>query len=198
VALASALALKAALEARGGYRVELTRSGDQFLSREDRVDMTRDLGASLFLSLHADRWSNAAVRGASVYTLARTATDPDTEALANRENTSGTGEVSRITQEVSGILASLAASETRAASARLAHRLVSGMERDLPVVPSPERHANFTVLRAAGIPSVLIEMGFLSNPLDEAALNDPAHRKLVARSMARAVDAWFSPPEMSG
>ena len=62
----------------------------------------------------------------------------------------------------------------------------------------PERHANFTVLHAAGIPSVLIEMGFLSNADDEAALNDPAHRALIARAMTRAVDAWFTAPREEG
>ena len=97
-----------------------------------------------------------------------------------------------VAPEVSEILASLAARETRAASARIARQLVRDLERDLPVLPRPERHANFTVLHAAGIPSVLIEMGFLSNADDEAALNDPGAPRLIARAMTRAVDAWFS------
>jgi N-acetylmuramoyl-L-alanine amidase len=201
VTLASGLALKTALEARGCYRVELTRTEDQFISREDRVDMTRNLGAHLFISLHADRLSNASVRGASVYTLARRASDAETEALANRENGLLPGEDSHagtVAPEVSEILASLALRETRLASARIARQLVRDMERDLPVLPSPERHANFTVLHAAGIPSVLIEMGFLSNPADEAALKDPAHRQVVAGSVARAVDAWFASARASG
>jgi len=195
VTLASGLALKTALEARGCYRVELTRTEDQFISREDRVDMTRNLGAHLFISLHADRLSNASVRGASVYTLAKRASDAETEALANRENGLVAGDDSHagnVAPEVSEILASLALRETRLASARMARQLVRDMERDLPVLPSPERHANFTVLHAGGIPSVLIEMGFLSNPADEAALKDAAHREVVARSVARAVDAWFA------
>jgi N-acetylmuramoyl-L-alanine amidase len=195
VTLASGLALKTALEARGCYRVELTRAEDQYISREDRVDMTRNLGAHLFLSLHADRLSNASVRGASVYTLAKRASDAETEALANRENGLAPGDdshVGTVAPEVSEILASLALRETRVASTRMARQLVRDMERDLPVLPTPERHANFTVLHAAGIPSVLIEMGFLSNPADEAALKEPTHRELVARSVARAVDAWFA------
>ena len=198
ITLASAMSLKAALEARGAYRVELTRTEDQFISREDRVDMAHELGATLFLSLHADRWSNAAVRGAAVYTLAKQASDAETKALADRENGLASEEdVARarhMAPEVSEILASLAARQTRVASARIAHQLVNGLERDLPVVPSPERHANFTVLHTGGIPSVLIEMGFLSNPADEAALADPAHRAVFARSMARAVDTWFAIP----
>jgi N-acetylmuramoyl-L-alanine amidase len=138
------------------------------------------------------------VRGAAVYTLAKQASDAETKALADRENgltaEDGVSRTRDIPPEVSDILASLAARQTRVASARIAHQLVNGLERDLPVVPSPERHANFTVLHTAGIPSALIEMGFLSNPADEAALADPAHRALFARSMARAVDTWFALP----
>jgi N-acetylmuramoyl-L-alanine amidase len=194
VTLASAQILKAALAGSGRYRAELTRTEDLYVPREERVDIARDLGAHLFLSMHADQLSDPSVRGASVYTLAKAASDAETEALAEREN--GTvpgagGPLEHVAPEVSGILASLAARETRAASARMAHQLVRDMERRLPVLPSPERHANFTVLHAAGIPSVLIEMGFLSNPADEAALNDPDHRQIIAHAITRAVDAWF-------
>jgi N-acetylmuramoyl-L-alanine amidase len=199
VTLASALALQAVLQARGRYRVELTRTHDQYVPREDRVDIARVLGANLFLSMHADRLSDPAVRGASVYTLAKRASDAATAALAERENGLAPGAGGRagpMPAAVSGILASLAARQNRAASTRMAHQLVLDLERRLPVLPSPERHANFTVLHAAGIPSVLIEMGFLSNPADEAALNDPAHRQVIARAMTRAVDAGFAlPPE---
>ena len=76
--------------------------------------------------------------------------------------------------------------------------IVNDLERESPVLPSPERRANFAVLHAASIPSVLVEMGFLSNPADEAALNDAGHRELIARSMTRAVDSWFFPAEVSG
>jgi N-acetylmuramoyl-L-alanine amidase len=193
VTLASAIALKAALESSGRYRVELTRTSDRYVPREDRVDIARDLGAKLFLSMHADTMPNPSVRGASVYTLARYASDAETEALANRENGLGPGEDGRgVAPVISEILASLAARGTRAASARIAHQLVSDLERDLPVLPSPERHANFTVLHTAGIPSVLVEMGFLSNRSDEAALNESGHRAVIARAVTRAVDGWFS------
>jgi N-acetylmuramoyl-L-alanine amidase len=76
--------------------------------------------------------------------------------------------------------------------------LVRDLKRRLPVLPSPERHANFIVLHTAGIPSALIEMGFLSNLDDEAALNDPGHREVIARAMTRAVDAWFAVPSEDG
>jgi len=201
VTLASALALKISLEAAGRYRVALTRTEDHYVSREDRVDIARDLGASLFLSMHADQLSDPSVRGASVYTLAKRASDAETAALADRENgvvSGGDGHTGQVAPEVTEILASLAARENRAASARISHQLVRDLRRRLPVLPSPERHANFTVLHGAGIPSVLIEMGFLSNAADEAALNDPAHCEVIARAMSHAVDVWFAEPHDDG
>jgi N-acetylmuramoyl-L-alanine amidase len=201
VTLASALALKSMLEQAGRYRVELTRSRDQYISLEDRVRLAQELGASLVLSMHADEVSDPSVRGASVYTLAKSASDAETAALADRENglaPGKSGHTATVAPEVSEILASLAARETRSASARIAHQLVRDFRRRLPVLPSPERHANFAVLHASSIPSVLIEMGFLSNAEDEAALNDPQHRTLIARAMTRAVDVWFTAPRDEG
>jgi N-acetylmuramoyl-L-alanine amidase len=193
VTLASAVAFKSALESSGRYRVELTRTDDRYVRREDRVDIARALGANLFLSMHADTMSDPAVRGASVYTLAKGASDAATEALANRENgLLPGGDAAAVAPEVSEILANLAAREMRATSARIAHQLISDLGRELPVLPSPERHADFTVLHTAGIPSVLIEMGFLSNQADEAALNEAGHRDQIARAMTRSVDAWFA------
>jgi N-acetylmuramoyl-L-alanine amidase len=197
IALATALAAKASLEDVGRYRVELTRTTDRFVTLEDRVKIAQDLRASLVLSLHADEWSDPSVRGAAVYTLAKAASDAETAALADRENGRMAGD-DHVAPEVSEILASLAVRETRAASARIAHQLVRDFRRRLPVVPTPERHANFAVLHAADIPSVLIEMGFLSNADDEAALNDSWHRALIAQAMTRAVDVWFAAPRDEG
>jgi N-acetylmuramoyl-L-alanine amidase len=187
--------VKASLEASGRYRVALTRAEDHFVPREGRVAIARDLGASLFLSMHADQLSDPSVHGASVYTLAKTASDAETAALAERENGLLPGrQLTTVAPEVSEILASLAARETRTASTRIARQLVRDFAQRLPVLPSPERHADFTVLHAVGIPSVLIEMGFLSNTADEAALNDPGHRDLIALAVTRAVDVWFAMP----
>jgi N-acetylmuramoyl-L-alanine amidase len=197
VTLASAHALRTRLQRTGRYRVELTRTEDRYIAREERVEIAREFGASLFLSMHADRVADPSVRGASVYTLAKRASDAETAALADRENGLLPGETSgerRVAREVSEILASLAARENREASARIAHQLVRDLGYSLPVLPSPERQANFIVLHAARIPSVLIEMGFLSNPADEAALNEPAHREVIAAAVTRAVDVWFGAP----
>jgi N-acetylmuramoyl-L-alanine amidase len=194
VALATALELKRQLEAGDRYRVELTRSLDVFIPLDDRVDHAQKRGASLFVSMHADALSDHSVRGASVYTLAQTASDEQTAALATTENRADRfiGRQWRGTSpEVSQILASLVRQETRVGSARIAHRLVGSLDQDLPMLPNPDRHAGFVVLKAADIPSVLVEMGFMSNQRDEAALRQPDHRKLVAQAMHRAVEAFF-------
>jgi N-acetylmuramoyl-L-alanine amidase len=195
VALATALELKRQLEAGGRYRVELTRSRDVFIPLDDRVDRAQRRGAELFVSMHADALADHSVRGASVYTLAQTASDAQTAALARTENSADRfsgGHWQGASPEVSQILASLVRQETRSGSARLARGLVGSLDQDLPMLPNPERHAGFVVLKAADIPSVLVEMGFMSNPHDEAALRQPGHRKMVAQAMQRAVEAFFA------
>jgi N-acetylmuramoyl-L-alanine amidase len=195
VALATAEELKRQLETTGHYRVALTRARDVFVPLDDRVAHAQAQGAALFVSMHADALSDHAVRGASVYTLATTASDAQTAALAQRENSAdrflgpnwhGTS------PEVARILASLVRQETRIDSVRLARGMVGSLDQTLPMLPNPDRHAGFVVLKAADIPSVLVEMGFMSNPRDEAALRRPDHRAKVAQAMKRAVDAYFA------
>ncbi len=195
IALATALELKRQLEAGGQYQVELTRTRDVFIPLDDRVDCAQRKGAALFVSMHADALSDHSVRGASVYTLAQTASDAQTAALARTENSADRflgREWQGTSPAVSQILASLVRRETRSGSVRIARRLVGSLDKDLPMLPNPDRHAGFVVLKAADIPSVLVEMGFMSNPHDEAALRQPEHRKLVAQAMRRAVDAFFA------
>ena len=191
VSLATALELKRLLEAGGRYRVELTRARDVFIPLDDRVARAQARGAALFVSMHADALNDHSVRGASVYTLANTASDAQTAALAKRENSAdrflGKGWHAG-SPEVERILASLVRQETRIGSARLARKLVGSLDQDLPMLPNPERHAGFVVLKAADIPSVLVEMGFMSNPRDEAALRRPDHRRGVALALQRAGD----------
>jgi N-acetylmuramoyl-L-alanine amidase len=195
VALATALELKRQLEAGDRYRVELTRTRDIFIPLDGRVDRAQQRNAALFVSMHADALSDHSVRGASVYTLAPTASDAQTAALAQKENSADRflGQQWQGTSpEVSQILASLVRRETRSGSVRIARSLVGCLDQDLPMLQNPDRHAGFVVLKAADIPSVLVEMGFMSNPKDEAALRRPDHRKLVAEAMRRAVEAYFA------
>lgn len=194
IALASALELKRQLEATGRYRIELTRGRDVFIPLDERVARAQARGAALFVSMHADALNNPSVRGASVYTLG-TASDQQTAALAVRENSAdryGAGKYQAASPEVARILASLVRQETRTGSARLAHSMVGSLDQDVPLLQNPSRHAGFVVLKAADIPSVLVEMGFMSNARDEAALRRPDHRTKVAGAMKRAVEAYFT------
>lgn len=195
VSLAVALELKRQLSAGGHYRVELTRTHDVFVPLDDRVAHAQARGAALFVSMHADALSDHTVRGASVYTLATAASDAQTAALARRENSADRfagPSMHGASPEVARILGSLVRQETRRDSGRLAHDLVGSLDQELPMLPNPDRHAGFVVLKAADIPSVLVEMGFMSNPSDETLLRQANHRILVARAMKRAVDAYFT------
>jgi N-acetylmuramoyl-L-alanine amidase len=195
VALATAMELKRLLEASGRYQVHLTRSRDVFIPLHGRVDIAHGARAALFVSMHADALRSAQVRGASVYTLSDTASDTQTADLAQRENEAdrrGGAAFKGVPPEVARILASLVQQETRIGSARMAHSVVDSLEGAIPVLPNPARHAGFAVLQSADIPSVLVEMGFMSNPQDEAALRRPDHRHRVALAMQRAVDTYFA------
>lgn len=195
VALATAQELRRQMLATKRYRVELTRSRDVFIALEERVAIARRRGAALFVSMHADAIPDANIRGASVYTLNETASDSQTAALALRENNAdrfGTPNFQGTPPDVARILVSLVRQETRAGSTRMARSVVQSLGREVPLLPNPSRHASFMVLKAADIPSVLIEMGFMSNKADEAALRRPAHRTQIAGAMMRAVDAYFA------
>lgn len=194
ISLAAAHELQRQLASGGRYRVELTRTRDVFVKLEERVARAQGRGAALFVSMHADALHDPGVRGASVYTLANTASDVQSAALAMRENSAdrfGGPSFQDTPPDVARILSSLVRQETRAGSSRLAHSMVGSLDRDVPLLVNPSRHAGFMVLKAADIPSVLVEMGFMSNARDEAELRKPSHRARVAGAMARAVDAYF-------
>jgi N-acetylmuramoyl-L-alanine amidase len=194
VSLSTAAELKRLLEAGGAYRVALTRSRDVFVPLETRVAIAQDHGAALFVSMHADALQDHTVRGASIYTLSNTASDAQTAALAQSENSADRygGLPLHTSPEVARILASLVRRETRVGSVQMARDLAGSLDQDVPMLPNPERHAGFVVLKSADIPSVLVEMGFMSNPRDEAELRRPDHRRLIAVAMKRAVDAFFA------
>ena len=191
--LAAAQALRRKLQEGGKCRVALTRDRDEFISLADRVALARSREAALLISLHAD--SAPGAKGASVYTLAETASDPLAQALAQRENNAdlaGGLSLPSVPPEVQAILLSLMRQETLGDSARFARVAVRELTRAVPVLPKPRREAGFIVLKAPEVPSVLVEMGFLSDPEDEAALRKPEHRALIASSLAKAVEAWLA------
>lgn len=195
IVFAAAQELQAQLTRGGRCRVAVTRVRDVFVPLRDRVGVAERRGAALFVSIHADAMSDPAVRGASVYTMADTPSDPQSAALAVRENSADRFDprTRGLPPEVSAILNSLVRRETRAGSTRMAGRVVSALDRAAPLLPNPVRHASFAVLRAADVPSVLVELGFLSNARDEAALRQPAHRAQLAAALRLAIEQFLAP-----
>jgi N-acetylmuramoyl-L-alanine amidase len=200
VVLAVALELRRRLEAGGRVRVALTRGRDVFVPLAERVAIARRQEAALFLSIHADSapaghaaQGRDAPRGASIYTLAETASDPFSAALARRENLAdraGGLRLPSVPPDVQRILLSLMRDETRQGSERLARQTMQAMAGDLPLLTNPHRRAGFVVLKAPDVPSALVEIGFLSHPADEALLNRAAWRGRVADSLAEGVHAF--------
>jgi N-acetylmuramoyl-L-alanine amidase len=194
IAYAAAEALARRLNASGRYRAQLTRERDEFLPLEQRVACAQAHGAALFVSIHADAIGNPVVRGASVYVGAEHASDGESAALAERENAADRFAAPGRLRDpgVSRILASLARQETRLSSAELQAQAVRTLGKSTPMLPNPARHADFAVLRSPEIPSILVEMGFLSNGLDEAALRQTHHRAAIVASLESAIDGYFA------
>jgi len=194
VNLQMAKQLKALLEATGRYKVVLTRSDDRLLPLRQRIDIARAAKAALFISIHADHNERAELRGASVYTLSETASDAEAAAVAARENKDGviTG-VDLTTQSpmVTSILIDLAQRETKNLSARFASLLTDQLSEHTLVLRDSHRFAGFVVLKALDVPSVLLELGYLSNAEDEAALASKRHRRAVAKAIRDAIDRYF-------
>lgn len=175
--------------------VRLTRSDDRFLSLSQRIRIARAYGASLFISVHADSAPEAFVRGASVYTLSERPSDSEAAALAARENLADTvsGVVEPEAQEdVSSILADLMRRETKTYSHAFAGELVNAMSGRIALNSNPHRSARFRVLMAHDIPSVLVELGYLSNADDSAHLLDPEWRDNAIGAISSAVGDFFA------
>ncbi len=194
ITLAVARAVKARLEAKGRYRVVLTRERDIFLRLRGRVETARSAAADLFVSLHADALKNRKVRGAAVYTLSEVSSDKEAAELAARENKADVIAGVDLTHEnpvVANILIDLAQRATMNYSAQFATVLVTQLRRTGKTLRNAHRFAGFAVLKAPDIPSVLIEMGYLSNPAEERLLKQPAYHRKLADAIARAMDGYF-------
>lgn len=196
IALAAARQLADRLAVGGRYTVMLTRDKDIFLRLRRRFAVARHASADLFLSLHADSMANTSVRGSHVYTLSKTASDSEAAALAVKENTADiiAGlDLAEYSPEVNTILLDLSQRETNNRSVEVADRMVEALRRtDLPSLGRPHRQAGFAVLKAPDVPSVLIELGFLSNPEDEAMLADATARLPLIEALAGAIDRHFA------
>jgi N-acetylmuramoyl-L-alanine amidase len=200
ITLAFALELRAKLAAEGRYSVHLTREKDTFLRLDERVRIARQHQADLFISIHADTIRLKGIRGATVYTVSDKASDPEAEALAIRENLSDQFagmEVEGEDQEVADILVDLIRRETHSFSIRFARSLIGELSSTVGLINNPHRFAGFRVLKAPDVPSVLVELGYLSNPKDEAQLRDPDWRGKAAASISNAI-AVFAAARSAG
>lgn len=194
VVLAFGKELARRLRATGRYDVHMTRDKDVFVPLRGRVQIARSHGADLFISIHADSISRSDVRGMSVYTLSETASDREAADLARKENLSDViagidfqGE----SREVTGILIDLAQRETKNYSARFAKSVVSYARQSTTLLEPTHRFAGFVVLKAPDVPSVLVELGFLTNRSDEKQLTSAKWRGSVASSFVGAIDRYF-------
>lgn len=196
VTLAMARELKNVLEETGRYRVHLTRDTDKFIKLQERVAIGRRHAADLFISLHADSIDKAGVSGASIYTLSNKASDAQTAKLAARENCADLiagVDLSHEDKEVANILIDLAMRDTMNQSKFFANRIVSEAKSGgIRLLDSPHRFAGFAVLKAPDVPSVLIEMGFMSNREEVGRLSTPAYRRKIATTIARGIDGYFA------
>lgn len=209
VVFAFCVELKRQLEAAGRFRVLMTRETDIFIPLGERVNFARYQSGDLFISIHADAIDEKhpllgasgpkiaqEVRGASIYTLSEKASDAEAQASAARENLSdiiaGLDERKGSGDEVSNILIDLVQRATKNESREFSNILVSHLQGNTLLNKKAQRFANFTVLRAPDVPSVLIELGYLSNREDEKQLISPEWRKKVAGAMVNAIASFFT------
>lgn len=189
-----ALELGETLVRSGQFEVQVTRDGDYFVSLERRTALAHQAGADLFISLHADSLTQGHAHGTTVYTLSQEASDVASASLAERHDRadllSGT-DLSHTDDLVAGVMLDLARQETQPRSEALARALVSGLKAQAgPVNRKPLRSAGFSVLKSADIPSVLVEIGFMSSARDLANLQNPEWRRQTATAMLKGLIDW--------
>jgi N-acetylmuramoyl-L-alanine amidase len=195
VVLAFSRALRDKLGQNKNYEVVLTREDDTFLSLKQRVKVARQNQADLFIAVHADTVRGASVRGATLYTVSEKASDAEAEALAQKENRAdiiGGMDLGTENEEVTDILIELAQRETKNHSIFFAKKAATQLQLVTHMTGKPTRSAGFVVLKAPDVPSVLLELGYLSNKADEALLVSPKWQAQVTEAMAKAIDTYFA------
>jgi N-acetylmuramoyl-L-alanine amidase len=197
IVLAFSLKLREVLERSGKYRVAMTRSDDTFIPLTGRAQFARERKAALLISIHADSVprSEGQAEGASVYTLSEHASDAEAASLAEKENKSDIiagVDLSSEPNDVASILIDLAQRETKTFSVQFARTLVNDIKPTAPLHLRPVKSAGFIVLKAPDVPSVLVELGYMSTRRDLKNLVSPAWRTRTAAAMAQAVDDFFA------
>jgi N-acetylmuramoyl-L-alanine amidase len=198
IVLSFASEIRDRLEKSGKYRVLMTRSDDTFIALNDRVRFARSHGAALFVSIHADALpkKEGQAEGATVYTLSEHASDAEAARLADDENKADViagVDLSAEPDDVANILVDLAQRETKTFSLQFAHATVKEFKTVARLHKRPLKSAGFVVLKAPDVPSVLIELGYMSNRGDLNHLVDAEWRGKTAAALAHAVDDFFAP-----
>ncbi|MBJ6988942.1 N-acetylmuramoyl-L-alanine amidase [Devosia sp. MC521] len=195
IVLAFSLKLQELLVQSGRFDVALTRQDDSYLRLEERVALARANKADLFVSIHADSFQQPEIRGASIYTRDERATDILDKVLADNENTSdviaGFVMPQVMAPEVVDILVDLMRREMRAQSFAAAQAIVHSLEPSVQLRRFPVRQADFFVLQAPDVPSVLVELGYMSNPADVTNLTQSSWRDRTAEAIARGISTYF-------
>jgi N-acetylmuramoyl-L-alanine amidase len=198
IVLAFSQVLREKLESAGKYRIAITRSDDSFIPLSERVRFARTRGAALFISIHADALprKEGLAEGATVYTLSETASDAEAARLAEAENKADVIAGVDLTAEpndVANILVDLAQRETKTFSMQFARTVVDELKGAARMHKQPLKSAGFKVLTAPDVPSVLIELGYMSTRDDLKQLNSPAWRARTAQAVVKAVETFFTP-----
>jgi N-acetylmuramoyl-L-alanine amidase len=194
IVLAFSLRLQELLVESGRFDVALTREDDSYLRLEERVALARANRADMFISIHADSFQQPEIRGASVYTRDENATDVLDAVLSENENRSDViagFTVPLMAPEVVDILLDLMRREMRVQSYAAAEAIVHQLEPSVALRRFPVRQADFFVLQAPDVPSVLVELGFLSNASDIANLVQSDWRDRTAEAIARGISTYF-------
>jgi N-acetylmuramoyl-L-alanine amidase len=198
IVLEFAQALSEKLEKSGKYRVTMTRTDDRFVPLGERVRIARTQGAALFVSIHADALASrheADVRGATVYTVSDTASDEEAARLADDENKADAiagVDLSAEPEEVADILIDLTQRETKNFSAHFARAVVGELKNAAKLHKHPLKSAGFKVLKAPDVPSVLIELGYVSNKQDLKLMTSDTWRARTSEALSQAVNTYFS------
>ena len=197
IVLAFATMLRDKLGQSGKYRVLMTRSDDTYVPLNDRVRFARAHNASLFVSVHADSLpkKEGQADGATIYTLSEHASDAEAARIADDENKSDViagVDLASEPDDVANILVDLAQRETKTFSLKFAHTVVDTFRGHTPMHKRPMKSAGFVVLKAPDVPSVLLELGYMSNRSDLAHLESPQWRAKTVDELAQAVDDFFA------
>ncbi len=194
ITLKVGLLIKEEFKKYPNFRIILTRDKDYFIKLRNRTKIAKQNNADIFISLHADFNRNSRARGISLYTLSERASDKEAAALARRENRSDLidgVDLSSETSEVTSILLDLTKRDTLNQSSHLVNFLINSFKKDMNLLQRTHRYAGFAVLKSLDIPSVLIEMGYLSNKQDSKLLMTEEYQKKLSKKIVKAIIEYF-------